>query len=133
MNTKITLEDLTEWIENIKEAAKEDTSFSIAWFKETENMPFSIIAGWIKGIPESYKDLFYMSKSEPGYAMCIKIAINNGPYAYTDFETMTMPLDKNGEVEDTCVALEQGDNVEELAAWLLTEWERIMEEHKEEI
>ena len=137
MDTKITnynetIENLTEWIDSLKEAAKEDQSFSIAWFRGSEFYPFAIVGGWVKGIADSYSDLFYMSKSEPGYTMCVKIAVNDGPYAYTDFEAMNMPLDKNGEVEDTCVALEQNDDSESLAVWLLTEWERITKEHEEE-
>lgn len=137
MNTKITnynetIKNLAEWIEGLKEAAKEDQNISISWFRGTEFYPFSIVGGWVKGIAETYSDLFYMSKSEPGYAMCVKIAVNDGPYAYTDFEAMNMPLDKNGEVEDTCVALEQDDDSESLATWLLTEWERITKEHEEE-
>ena len=35
MTTKFTKEQLAEWIEDIKEAAKNDDSFSIAWFKGT--------------------------------------------------------------------------------------------------
>jgi hypothetical protein len=137
MTTKITnyneaIKSLAEWIDDLKEAAKEDQSFSIAWFRGTELYPFAIVGGWVKGIAETYSDLFCMSKSEPGYAMCVKIAVNDGPYAYTDFEAMTLPLDKDGEVEDTCVALEQEDDSESLAAWLLTEWERITKEHEED-
>ena len=41
-----TIEQLAGWIEEIKEAAKDDYSFSIAWFKGTEDEPLSIIAGW---------------------------------------------------------------------------------------
>lgn len=137
MDTKITnynetIKDLTEWIEDLKEAAKEDQSFSIAWFRGTVLYPFAIVGGWVKGISETYSDLFCMSKSEPGYAMCVKIVVNDGPYACTEFEAMEMPLDKNGEVEDTCTALEQDDDAESLAVWLLTEWERITKEHEED-
>ncbi len=133
MNTKITTESLTTWIEDIKEAAKEDTSFSIAWFKETEDKPFSIIAGWQKMFQEDYSDVFCVSKSHPEYVMCVKVAINDGPYAYTDFDAMTMPLDKYGEVDNTCIPLEWDDPAEVAAEFFLMEWERIMKEHGEEI
>jgi hypothetical protein len=132
MTTKITKESLAAWIEDIKEAAEDDNCFSVAFFKDTENSPFSIIAGWVRGISESYADLFYMSKSEPGYAMCVKIAINDGQHC-PDFETMNMPTDKFGNVDDTCIALEQGEDAESLATFLLCEWERIMEEHGKEV
>jgi hypothetical protein len=66
--------------------------------------------------------------------MCVKIAINDGPFAYTDYEIMNMPYDEeSGNVDDTEVALEWDDDSESLATWLLTEWERIMKEHGEEI
>jgi hypothetical protein len=47
---------------------------------------------------------------------------------------MNMPYDEeSGNVDDTEVALEWDDDSESLATWLLTEWERIMKEHGEEI
>lgn len=125
-----TVKSLAEWIEGLKEAAKDDSSFSsIFWFTGTEQEPFSIIGGWLEGFSENYADLMCISKSNPKYAMCIKIATNKGPYAYTDFAVTSMPVDSEGIVDDTCVALEWEDNSEELAAWLLTEWERITKEH----
>lgn len=125
------LKKLTEWIEDLKEAAKDDNCFSIAWFKETENEPFSIIGGWMEGFSEDYSDLICVSKSNPKYAMCVKIAVNEGPYAYTDFEVMNMPLNKEGDVDDTCIALEYDDDAESLATFLLTELDRITKEHEE--
>jgi hypothetical protein len=130
MNT--TINSLVVWIESLKEAARKDETFSISWFKGTKNESFSIIGGWMEGFSDSYDDLLCISKSNPKYAMCVKIAINEGPYAYTDFEMMNMPYDEEGNVDDTCVALQWDDDAEELAAWLLTEWERIMKEHEED-
>lgn len=125
-----TIKSLAEWIEDLKEAVKNDSSFSsISWFRGTEQEPFSIIGGWKEGFSENYADLMCISKSNPKYAMCVKITVNKGPYAYTDFEAASMPIDSDGIVDDTCVALEWEDNSEELAAWLLTEWERITKEH----
>lgn len=133
MNTNnTTIKNLADWIEGLKNAAREDETFSISWFKGTKNEPFSIIGGWMEGFSDSYKDLLCMSKSEPKYAMCIKIAINEGPYAYTDFEIMNMPYDEEGTVDDTCIALQWDDDAEELATWLLGEWERITKEHSED-
>ena len=130
MNTTFTKESLVAWIEDLMEAAKDDHSFSIAWFKETENSPFSIIGGWESGFSKDYSDIFCISKSEPKYAMSIKIAVNDGPYAYTDYEVMDMPIDKLGEVDDTCVPLEWDDNPEAVADFYMHEWERIMTEHE---
>ena len=133
MKTNFTIEELATWIEDLMDAAKDDQSFSIAWFEGTENAPFSIVGGWMPGFSEDYSDIFCVSKSNPKYAMSIKIAVNNGPYAYTDYEVMDMPTDKFGEVDDTCVPLEWYDNPNLVAAFYMHEWERITEAHGEEI
>ena len=126
MKTTTIFKDLVNWIEYLKEEARADNCFAIDWFKDTKDKPFSIIAGWMDGFSEDYSDLLCISKGDPCYAMCIKIAVNEGPYAYTDFEIMDMPINENGDVDDTCIALEYGDDSEELARFFLGEWERIM-------
>lgn len=128
MNNKFTSESLVQWIEDLKEAAQKDEAFSISWFEGTQDAPFSIIGGWMEGF-ENYSGLLCVSKAEPKYAMCVKIAVNEGPYAYTDFEVMNMPVDSSGEVDDTCIALECDDDTESLAQFLEMEWERIMREY----
>ena len=129
---KDTLKNLTDWIEGLKEAARQDEQFSISWFKETESKPFSIIGGWMEGFSEDYSDFICISKGDPSYAMCVKIAVNEGPYAYTDFEIMNMPIDPvTEEVDDTCIALEYDDDSESLAQFLLLELERINKEYGE--
>ena len=135
MNTQNTtmLKNLAEWIKSLKEDAKKDEQLSIAWFGDTKNEPFSIIGGWMEGFSEDYSDLLCISKSNPKYAMCVKIAVNEGPYAYTDFEIMNMPVDpKTEEVDDTCIALEYDDDPMVTAQFFATEWERIMKEHVKE-
>lgn len=122
---------LAEWIDSLKEAARKDDQFSISWFEDTKDKPISLVGGWMRGPDVSKQtDLFYVSKSEPDYAMCVKIAENNGPYAYVDFEILAMPVDKNGTVEDTCILLEQNDSSEPLAIFLLHELERITKEQQ---
>ena len=134
MNKNTMLADLTTWIADIKKAAKEDISFSIAWFPGTKDAPFSIIAGWEKMFNNNndFSDLFCCSKSQPEYVMSIKIAKNDGPYAYTDFEVMDMPTDKFGDIDDTCIPLELDDLPEAAADFFFGEWERIMAEHAED-
>lgn len=130
MTTKFTKEQLAGWIEEIKEAARDDTSFSIAWFNGTEDEPLSIIAGWMECFADNSEvnDLFCCSKSQPRYVMCIKIAENKGPYAYTDYEIMCMPWDHDtDEVEDTEVMLEWDDPTDYMAEFFMHEWERLME------
>ena len=133
MNTKFTKEQLTEWADSIMEAARDDTTFSIAWFPGTKDSPLSIVAGWKKFEPTTeLSDLFCASKTEPQYIMCIKIIVNEGPYLYEDFEMMDMPVDKHGEVEDTCIPLEWDDEPDLVADFYEVEWERLMAAYKEE-
>lgn len=128
------IKELAEWIESLKQAAEVDEYFSISWFNGTKNAPFAIIGGWLNGFSEDFSDLLCISRENPEYSMCVKVAVNDGPYAYTDFEIMEMPYDKEtGEVDNTCVALEWDDDSESLAIWLLDQWERIMDGHWEEI
>jgi hypothetical protein len=130
---KLTKEALIPFLASLITDAKNDAQFSIAWFNPTKDLPFSIVGGWQGGFDPEDTDCLLPSKSSPTYAMCVKIVVNEGPYAYTDFEIMNMPYDEEGNVDDTEVALEWDDNPEEAARWLLCEWERIMEEHGEEI
>lgn len=136
MNSKFTKEQLTAWIEDIKEAAKDDVSFSIAWFPHTDDKPFSIVAGWapLFSNKSEVSDLFCCSKSHPEYVMCIKIAINEGPYVYMDYEFMNMPFDPTTEeVDNTEIMLEWDDPADYAAEFFLHEWERIVKEHGVEI
>lgn len=133
INYNEAIKDLATWIEGLIESARNDETFSISWFNGTKDYPFSIIGGWAEGFGEHLADIMCVSKSDPKYGMCVKIAINEGSYAYTDYEIMNMPVGKNGEVDDTEQGLEWEDDSESLAAWLLCEWERIMKEHGEEV
>lgn len=123
--TQKMIKELTNWIEELKELARQDDNILISWFPETRDKPFAIIGGWMEGFTEEYADVFCVSKTNPKYAMCVKIAVNEGPYAYTDFEIMNMPTYGEGEVDDTCIALEYDDDSKSLAMFLATEWERI--------
>ena len=133
MTTKITnynetIKNLTTWIKDLKEAALDDNCFALAKFEGTADYPFCIVGGWMKGFQEGYRDLLCMSKTNPDHAMCVKIAINEEQET-PDFEALPFPIDTNGKIEDLCIALEQEDDFESLAVFLLTEWERITEEH----
>ena len=122
------LNNLTAWVNDLMEAAKKDEIFSVSWFKDTKNEPFNIVGGWSAGFSEEYSDLLFVSKSEPKYAMCIKVVVNDGQYC-PDFETLNMPIGVDGDVDDTCVALELEDIPELVAEFYLGEWERITNEH----
>ena len=133
MNT-INTKTLAAFIETVKQTAKEDTPVSVIWFCDTEDAPFSIIAGWQKMfVDDKFADVFCCSKREPEYVMCVKIAKNGLRDPNTDFDSMDMPFDQYGNVDDTCVPLEWDDHPECAAEFFAHEWERIMKEHKEEI
>ncbi len=134
MTINFTKEQLAAWIEDIKEAAKDDTCFSIAWFEGTEKAPLAIIAGWMEYFADNSEvdDIFCCSKSQPKYVMCIKIAENDGPYAYTDYEIMNMPYDReSGDVDNTEVMLEWDDPADYAAEFFMHEWERLMDTYIE--
>jgi hypothetical protein len=134
MNKTFTIEELTVWIAGIKEAAKRDAEEQLFWFVPTMNSKFSIVAGWQQMFEENLSDIFCCSATDPSYVMCIKIAINDGPYAYVDFDTMLMPLDlETEEVDNTCVPLEWDDSAEDAAFFFMHEWERIMETYEESL
>ena len=127
MNKTFTKEQLTSWVTDLITAAKNDEQFLVDWFKPTKESPLSIIGGWMDGFSPAEADLFCQSKSSPTFAMCVKICVNNGPYAYTDFEIMDMPVDDREEVEDTCIALEWKDDPVKVAEFYMMEWERLMD------
>lgn len=129
-NTKqLDVKTVAHWIETLVTLAREDDPISISFFESTKDSPLSIVGGWMSGFSADYNDLICISKSQPTYAMCLKIAVNEGPYAYVDFEMIDMPIDKSGDVEDTCVSLNWDDDPVEVAEFLVHEWERLMADY----
>ncbi len=131
MNKTFTKEALAGWVKGLMQAAKEDEQFSVSWFIPTKESPLSIVGGWMDGFAPSEADLFCQSKSSPTWAMCIKVIVNEEPYAYCDFETLNMPVDDREEVEDTCIALEWKDDPMKVAEFYMHEWERLMDLYAE--
>lgn len=119
------LEQLTAWIADLKEKANEDIETTVFYFPGTKPHAFNIVGGWSDGFSEGFADLLYISKSNPSYAMSIKIVCNEASPDIM-FDNLLEPWD---EVEDEpmgpCVALELEDDPEELAKFILCEWERI--------
>lgn len=134
MNKTFTKEQLTNWIAALQEAAKNDEQFLVDWFRRTKESTFSIVGGWLEsGFAEADRDIFCISKSNPKYVMALKIVVNDGPYAYCDFETLNMPMDINNpdEVDNTLFILEWEDDPATLAEFFCGEWERITEDYME--
>ena len=132
MNKTFTKEQLTKWVADLQTAAKTDEQFLVDWFKRTKESPFSIVGGWMDGFNPNEADLFCQSKSSPTFCMCVKIIVNEGPYAYCDFETLDMPMSEDGEVDDNCIALEWNDDPAKVAEFFMIEWEQLMDTLKEE-
>lgn len=132
MNTTFTKAQLATWIAGLQEAAMNDEQFLVDFFKRTKDSPFSIIGGWQDGFAPKEADLFCQSKSNPTYCMCVKICVNEGLYAYCDFETLDMPMSEDGEVDDNCIALEWHDDPAKVAEFFMIEWEQLMDTLKED-
>lgn len=128
------LKQLTEWIKCLMEEATKDSDLTVSWFQapSEESSPIQIIGGWAKGFSEEYADLLYLSKSEPKYAMCIKIVLkdNFSTYLDRDFDSINMPVYKHGEVDDTCIPLELEDEPKQAAQFFLAELSRINRNYK---
>lgn len=128
---------LVEYLRSLYHSAEEDEQFSISWFSPTRDKPFVIIGGWQDyfdaGADEDYDYLF--SKTEPTYVMCVKIAVNEGPYAYTDYEIMNMPtINDLGDVYDTELILcrdMSDEDMEEYADKLIQMYSDLIEENEE--
>ena len=105
--------------------AEEDDNFLVSWFDDTKDDSISLVGGWSEGFSEDFNDILYISKSSPNYALCVKIAVNEGPYAYVDFDTLDMPTSSDGTVEDTCIVIERNEDISGLASFLVCELERI--------
>lgn len=128
MNNTFNIKELAGWIAGLIESAKNDEQFLVNWFKPTENSPISVVGGWLGGnYPGVNADLFCESKSNPGHIMSVKIIQNEGPYAYTDYEMLSMPTEVTGEVDDTCQMLEWNDDPEQIATFFWGEWQRMQE------
>ena len=134
----ITTENLATWIGDvINNSAKNDEDVSIIWFGPTVTEKYCIVAGWQKMFNEEQSarlaDILCISKSRPGYIMCVKVAETPEAGSSTDFESMVMPNSLDEEIDNTCMPLEWEDMPECVAEFFLMEWERIMKEHGEEI
>jgi hypothetical protein len=128
MNTNFTTKELAQWVELLKDIAEQDFECAVTWFKPTQASPISIVGGWQGGnYPGVNDDLFCTSKKHPDQIMCIKIIINPTPNNFADFETLKMPVDIRGDVDDTCLMLEWDDDSERVATFFLGEWIRMME------
>lgn len=125
MTNKKIIADLEDWLKSLIKKAEEDDNFLVSWFDDTKDDSISLVGGWSEGFSKDFNDILYISKSSPSYALCVKIAVNDGPYAYVDFDTLDMPTSSDGTVEDTCIVIERNEDISGLASFLECELERI--------
>ena len=125
MTNKKIIANLEDWLKSLIKKAEEDDNFLVSWFDDTKDDSISLVGGWSEGFSEDFNDILYISKSSPSYALCVKIAVNDGPYAYVDFDTLDMPTSSDGTVEDTCIVIERNEDISGLASFLNCELERI--------
>lgn len=134
MNTR-TIKLLAEWIDGLTREAELDTNLSVSQFTAAgdDNSPFVLVGGWSAGYAESCADILYLSKSHPTYAMCIKVAAKSSSGTCINFDSFEMPTYKHGEVDDTCIPLERGEDAEDAAKFFLMEFERVNKEYEADL
>ena len=86
--------DLTEFIKTVHSEGLADAAGAIWWFKPTKDKRLAIIGGWTGSFDADQigADDLLESKTSPSYCFGVKIAINEGPYAYTEYDLMNMPI-----------------------------------------
>ena len=121
---------LTDWIQKLMDEADTTKDTKNKWynynseFEAVEFMPYFIVAGWSAEYPEGLSDLFFM---KDGKALGLKV-VPNLTYEHA-FDTLNMPVDKSGEVEDISVMIERDDDAAALADFFLAELERLIKEY----
>ena len=121
-----TKEQLVTWIVGLKKSVERDENFSISWFGPTKNMVTCIVGGWSAGFNPADADLFCLSRSNPTFGMCVKVVVNPRSDVLTDFDRLDMPVDSAGEIEDSTIVLEHDMDIEGLADFITSEWDRLI-------
>ncbi len=125
------LNRLELWVEELRKDAEnsDDLKYSV-FYPDGNDSPFCIVGGWSKGFTADYSDVLYVNKTDPGYAICIKVALTSKSTVHKNFDDFAMPVDSYGNTEDTCVALERDDLSIAAAMFYLNEYERLVEEYE---
>ena len=129
------LKRLSNWVDYLRASAENNPDLVYTIFyprldnNETKERLY-IVGGWSKGFSADYSDVLYINKDNPNYAMCIKVAVAPASVSNVDFDNFDMPVDMNGNIEDTCVSLEREDTSLGVAMFYLNEYERILKYFK---
>lgn len=90
---------------------------------------FSVSVGWLPGYDPEDANRDGSIVDENGYALCYEITECPNTYAYVDFESLLMPYnDETGDVYSVGSNFKKDDNCEEIAKYLLNEYEYIKQE-----
>ena len=132
--TKLNVNNLAAWINSLREKTMNGEQFTTAWFEETKDAPISIVGGWLNGFA-AFADSgsFCMNKSNKDQALCIAVVVNNGEDETIELDDLKFCDAPNGVPEDLSIAISPTDDTKVFGAFLIMEWERIMNAHKEEI
>ena len=82
-----------------------------------------ICVGWLAGYGEEHRDDCIQSKAEPDFAINAGIKVYTSDDMRTDYEFINMPYYENGDVVMTDVSIEPNEDYDELAEYLLKEYE----------
>lgn len=120
-------ERLANWIQTLMDKVENKEEVVVEWFNfETEEvLPYHIIAGWAEGYADNLSDILFIDNNK---AFSIKL-IPNYNYDLHTFESLSMPVDKSGEAEYICMALEKVDDPTMLAEFFLGELDRLIKEY----
>lgn len=88
---------------------------------------WAVYVGWARGFDED--DEFVIHDDEyPSYVICVTIA-DMEDYMWTDFDWCNRPYNKEtGEIWDTDNPISPDENYQQTAAWLLDEYDKIVED-----
>lgn len=118
---------LEEWIKMLMGKADKKEYFPVEWFTLTEEaeVPYQLVAGWADGFCEAENDFLFIIGTK---ALSIKV-IPNYNFRGHNFESVSMPIDKNGVREEICMILERDEDVSGLALFFLNEIDRLTQEY----
>lgn len=88
------------------------------------NGRLAVCVGWTKGYAVDDESVIH-SESEPEFAIAAGIKVWTSDALRTDFDWINSPYYEFGDIEDVERAIEPDENLENLADWLLEEYNRL--------
>ena len=107
------LKDAVEWLK--------DEDMGCTTLKLDDRL--AICVGWLPGYGKEHRDDAIQSKEEPDYAINAGIKVWTSDDMRTDYEFINAPYYKNGEVWMSDVSISPDDDYDEIADYLIKEYE----------